>query len=537
MFNVVFYEFNKRPNSTKRPTSSTPSATFACSMKAPSSLTAPQIELSLSGSTVPKWNYCYIADIGQRYYYITRTYYDLGIWTFQLSVDVLATYYTDIRNSRQFALRSATVYEPDLIDAMYPTTPGNCRTSAYAGAWQNGSFRAGAVLGRRPNGTTVLISDYFDIPVSNGRFILAVKGNNTTGVTYYSISTGGMNKLIDSSFNIHPSMSSDTTSAFANAVYDPLQYVVSCRWYPYAQQHSSLATNVSKIVLGNEEAPLGDTYTAQQLSSAVFTIKWECFIEIPKHPDADTYRYMNLSPYSNYTLYMQPFGFIPIDSTKLHGRSYLCVKWNVDYLTGICALELSTAIGDVETGFTDSGDIFFASTYEYGVDIPINSLVTDWKTGAIISGLSFIDRLLPDYKFNTSALEPSAPGEGGGGGHSFGTPDVSSVFEPASSGEKGILSTVIDAVGSAMGKVQSVGGVGSFLAYCGQQPIVLNHYVLQNYHDDARFGRPCYQVINMASNDGYVLCQDASVDYTQKQPLPVESSAVAGYLNGGIYME
>lgn len=534
MFDVKFYYFNKRHNSSKRPTSSTPSATFSCTMKSPTSITAPAIELRISQGSIPDFNYCYIADFGERYYFIERTYYDTGVWVFQLSCDVLATYYNDILASSQFVVRSASHYDSSLVDTLYPSTPGGCRVSRYSGCMLNGVFTAGAVKGYRPTGTTITIQNYFTKPILSGNYILGIKGDNSTGVTYYAVNATVFQQLITGAFNIHPSMSSDTTDAFANAVYDPLQYLVSCRWYPYAFEHSSQASTTQSIKLGNRSINI-EPNTAQLLTGQAFTIEWECLIEIPRHPDASSYAYLNQSPYSQYNLYMQPFGYIPVDSTRIYGYPAISVRWNVDYLTGTCAMKISSARSDGAGGYIDNDDAFFINTYEYGVEIPISALVTDWKTGAIISGLSWIADKFPSFNLNLPSI--TKEGEGGGGGHSFGSSGLSSMFEPAADKSSGLLGKVIDALGSSMGQVQSVGGVGSFLAYSGTMPALYNHYLLQQYHDDDRFGRPLYQKTNMALCDGFTLCMDASVNYTNKQPLPVESTAVADYLNSGMFME
>lgn len=524
MFNVVFYEFNKRPNSTKRPTSSTPSAIYPCSMKAASSLTSPLIELKLSGSTVPKWNYCYIQDLGQRYYYVERTYYELGIWTFQLTVDVLATYYADINASSQYILRSATHYATDLIDTMYPVKPAGTDVEEYAGITVAGeTFKYGA-QGSLSTGQALTVSNYFNRPMNQGYVVVGIKGNNVTGVTYYAMTTAVFNTFINATFSVHPSMSDDTTSAFANAVFDPLQYVTSARWFPY-MGFASTATTVSSVKVGSQSVSLGSS-TAYVLDD-IYIIKWECQVDLPTHPSASSYSYMKLAPYTELTLYMQPFGFIPLDTTRLYGSTKLTIGWKVDYRTGACSLELSGTAAD-------ESDLFFVNSYQYGVEMPISSLHTNWLGGLITSGMQMFKNVLTGGSSIPSDVQAahdyvaSHPEEY--------EPDFVASFNNSYSGTSSV-DNMIDMTHAAMGQLQTVGAVDSFLGYTDMIPKIYANFYQPVDMDIQRFGRPYSSRGNMSTESGFVLCMNASVDFEVKQPLPSESRAVIMALNTGIYME
>ena len=112
MFNIVLYNFNKRPNSTKKPPVTLIGRTIPCSMKTVSSVITPIIEITdpKLGNDIPLYNYAYIQDFA-RYYFIEDIRYDLGVWTLWLRCDVLATYQQDILNSRQYILRGTTLKE------------------------------------------------------------------------------------------------------------------------------------------------------------------------------------------------------------------------------------------------------------------------------------------------------------------------------------------------------------------------------------------------------------------------------------------
>lgn len=524
MFNVIFYEFNKRPNSTKRPTSSTPSATFACSMKAPSSLTAPQIELSLAGSTVPKWNYCYIADLGQRYFYIERTFYDLGIWTFQLTVDVLATYYSDIWQSSQYIARSAAHFNADLIDTIYPTKLSGTAVQNYQGIEVGGETFPYGAHGVISTGASVTTSNYFNRPLKNGMVVIGLKSGNSTGVTYYAMSMTVFNYFINQTFTLHPSMSTDTTSAFANAVFDPLQYVTSARWYPDMHFASSQTTTAS-IKIGSQTIDM--TGKTVYVLDDVYYIDWDCQIVLPVHPQASTYSYMKLTPYTELTLYMQPFGFIPLDTTRLYRSSRLTINWKVDYLTGACTFQLSGSAAD-------GSDVFLVNTYQYGVELPISTLKTSWLGGLVTTGLQYIKQKItggkeiPDDVAAVRKYVQEHPDEY--------EPDfVAKMSQPYTAGDQ--FDKALDMIHASMGQVQTVGAVDSFLGYLDMVPKIYATFYSPVDMDIARFGRPYFTRGNMSSESGYVVCMNASIDFSAKQPLPVESRAVIMSLNTGIYLE
>lgn len=111
--NVKFYTFSKRVNSTARPTGGTD---YTVILKEPSSVISPRLDLIWTGTGSPTaFNYAYIGDFG-RYYWVTNWEYQNRKWTASLSVDVLASWKTEIGNSAKYVLRSAADSDPNIID-------------------------------------------------------------------------------------------------------------------------------------------------------------------------------------------------------------------------------------------------------------------------------------------------------------------------------------------------------------------------------------------------------------------------------------
>lgn len=120
---VVFYSFTKRPNSTKQPTGGV--SLTGVQIKEECSFTNPALKMSptiMSGTFDPSlYNYCYIPS-WHRYYYITDWKYLNGIWECYCQVDVLASFKTAIGATQSYIIRSASLYNGDIIDTFYPST-------------------------------------------------------------------------------------------------------------------------------------------------------------------------------------------------------------------------------------------------------------------------------------------------------------------------------------------------------------------------------------------------------------------------------
>ena len=100
-----------------------------------STITHPVIDLAIvSGDPASLgYNYAYIAAYN-RYYFVTEWTYALGIWTCRLSVDVLASYKTAIGALSKYVTRSASQYDLDVQDSMYPAKTGTTEFMVFLSA-------------------------------------------------------------------------------------------------------------------------------------------------------------------------------------------------------------------------------------------------------------------------------------------------------------------------------------------------------------------------------------------------------------------
>lgn len=528
MFTIKLYRFNKKSNSTKVP-GSNEGTSFTCTMKTSSSIINPVIDIKVGAGTIPDYNYAYIQSF-KRYYYVTDTVYDLGVWTLTLSVDVLASYKTDIGNSRQYVLRSESNYDGDIIDSLYiskmTSLYDKCAYSVYAGI---SSSAPNGVRYRYSTGTSGQTSQYFNAKLSDGEFMIGLVGNNATGVNYYAMSYTTFKQFINAVCTLVPSGMTDLTSATANAVFNPLQYITMCRWYPEVTS-INISGAVNTLYIGGSGNPV-------TVSGSIYPVDMEKIpeywmeITIPRHPDASNYPYKNLNPYSEYNLFFQPFGNIPIDSTKIYGESSLYITWSVDYATGLSHMKVRPY-----SHLEDNDSIIVDMISEYGVTIPISTLVMDVKTGLIVSGLQWIKGQFESPGLSNISEKVSS-------GYNWLKDKVNSLLgrSDESSGDRmstsQILDKTTDTLAAAMGQVRTVGASGSFLAYNSGKPYVYAFFYDQATQDATIFGRPCHKPLVLSTLSGYCLCSNAVVNYVYGHPVESEKYAVIRYLNTGVYLE
>lgn len=533
MFKIELMIFDKKNNSTKKPSRDIEKDVFNCNMKTPSSITNPIIEIGFNEHGFkPNYNYAYIEKFN-RYYHVTNITYNIGLWVLNLSVDVLASYRLDILNSRQYVKRSASQCNPYLIDMMYTTYNDNKTDTYYKSDYIDRVLRYNTRT-HEWESTTI-----YNPSLSSGSFLVSIVGPNSTGVSYYIMNRASFEEFINKTCSLVPS-SLDTSEIprwLANSLLNPFQYVTACRWYPIMPltDNTGSLTEIRNIRVGSNLVTLtGNNYAYLLDNQITETFRFREII--PMHPD-HTYGandYLNYSPYTEMNLYFQPFGNLPIDTSK--ATDEIIIYWYVDYCGGITTLEIRNAF-DIP---------IYTDTCEYGVPLPISSLVYDWKGALFVGGATWLNSAVSTSSFNydanaeltwydkLSSSDKQALEEFGITRQDYlddikkfnGTPQNTGGFNK-----------VLNSIASGLGQLQTKGASGSFLAYSLEKPFIYGIFHRIVDEDVERFGRPLEKVKRLDALEGYVLCANANLDFVENSPLPSERIAIIGALNSGVYIE
>ena len=215
MLSVTLYEFKKRENSTKRPDSTVTQRTHNAVLKMPTSLLRPEITFDFGLKGNPSYyNYAYISDLGNRYYFIRDwTVGDGHLWTAHLEVDVLASWKNSIGNSTQYVQRSSKTFDGGVVDVLYPTKqPASVNVYEKPTPWKTS--------------------------LATGTYVLGIVNSEDGGVGaahYYALTQTEMNSFLSYMLGNVDYLGSITeiSSELLKVLFNPMQYIVSCVWYPF----------------------------------------------------------------------------------------------------------------------------------------------------------------------------------------------------------------------------------------------------------------------------------------------------------------
>lgn len=501
-FNVVFYNFSKKSNSTARPTGGT---TFSCNLKSDSSVVNPRIELNYDGNP-SGFNYAYIAHYG-RYYYITDWTYTPGIWTATMQTDVLATYKTEIGSESLYVLRSSAAYDGNILDTMYP-----------------------------PKLPVTGVRSVTDIPdwskSDGGTYIVGIAATNAPqmgAVTYFVTGQAGLMNLISYMYgaamsNADSELQQDVNDIMVGALtpeyglamsearvsayqarynFNPLQYIVSCMYVPFSAPQGT-AQNVTMGFLDTQISLI-------RLSSPIWTRT--ATVSLPRHPQAASRgNYLNQSPYTRYVLNTTLFGDIELNTAEIGNDDSISCTVVVDCVSGAGYLY-------VRTGGTLSGSRFLASrSAQVGCDIALAQNLID-KTG---SAATFAQQRGGQIMRGLGAVGSALMGNIAGAVSGVGNMLVSEV-------------SAIDSIMKADTPRLSLSGSNAGIAVTAGTDFTLyaEFYDLPP-EDNANRGRPLMQMRTPASLGGYMMISDGAV------PIPGtagEQAELKSILEAGFYYE
>ena len=312
--------FSKRKNSTKQPTSGTDATV---KLKDNCSVINPTIQ---TVGIPANANYFYISDFGRYYFVSNVTKISNAITEFNLEVDVLASYKTNIGSTNAHIVYSSTGYDTQIIDNRIAVK------------------------------TTKLVTDdpvsmgVFD---STGLFILSVT-NVQSSANGFTATYVCNNNTLDNVANVL--MNLDIDSRIIKAIYQPFDCVISCTWLPL--KYSTFSTNTycssDNIMFGDYDSGISGNRLTNPLYSNITT-----FTLTPRYSD-----FRGMQPYTSYSLLVPMYGVIDLNASDIRnllGLGGFGVGWQIDL-----------ASGDVTMGiYTAAGTIGQSINYNLGVNCPI----------------------------------------------------------------------------------------------------------------------------------------------------------------------
>lgn len=481
--NVIFYNFNKRINSTARPTGS--GTTIACIIKEGSSQLAPTIRIKWSSGAAPVYNYAYISSFGGRYYFVSNWTYEDRQWTASLTVDVLATYKSNIGNLTKYIIRSASAHDDHVLDNYYPATGEALNYATQANfSWAKYGTSGGAVI------ATVIGKN-------------AVPAGNYVAQAQMSVADTQLliNNLLDRiSSEINIEETSDPFGLFdlcAELIKIPsrmtdslIKYVPDIMWFPFTNPNVSAPA-------ANLKAGIHDVLATSKynwITNPVLTFTQ--YIDVTAYPGADA-DWEWSAPYASYILHFMPFGDIPIDSLDVLRANRLRLDVKVDTISGVAVLIVSQEVGEL------LGRVLTTRSAQLGIKLPYGSASID------VAGMV-----------------------GGSAAAAFSAVNLATGAEGATAA--GVIGAVANAANVSTPSAYASGATGSGATIDGIATLYcrkLAHVPINNNED----GRPLCQLRQISTLSGFTKVTDG--DITSLTAFDSELMQVKSYLEGGFFYE
>ena len=464
---ATFYVFPKRTNSTKRPSSGTD---YNIEVKAPCNIINPEIKIA-SNANPTGYNYCCIPTWG-RYYWVKNWTYSNSLWTASLVVDALASYRDQIGSSTEYVVRSSAQYDSSISDSLYPA---KATVQSVTNAFQGG----------------------FAETISEGFFVIgfiAKTPNSIGAVTYVVMSPGNAKKLSSKLLTDVSYLSIDNaeiSDSLTKILFNPYQYIVSCNYFPFSiAELTAHLPLVNSVDVGWWSVDIPCWILGEDNNNLTKSVS----VAIPKHPQAaNRGGYCNASPYTDYTIFLQPFGVIPLDASKLWGAATLSIQYVTDLFTGDSILRM----------FTDTNQLVHETTAKLGVPVQLSNITFDIPSGG---GL----------------LQTGVAAAFGG---------LQAALSGGSFSDVG--NGILNAAQATNADVASKGATGSTIAFDSVPYMVARFKILVDDNNDDH-GRPLCRRVQISSIPGYIMVDDPDIALAATAE---EIDSVKSYMKNGFFYE
>lgn len=465
---ATFYQFAKRTNSTKRPSGG---QGFGIDLKAPCNIIDPEIKIATQ-SDPTGYNYCYLPTFS-RYYWVKNWTYSDGLWNASLTVDTLASYRDQIGSATEYVVRSSAKYDGTISDGLYPAT---AKVQSVTTSFQGG----------------------FAETISGGFFIIGfiAKAANSIGAITYVVMTPGNAKKLSAKLLTDVSYlsidNSEISDNLTKVLFNPYQYIVSCNYFPFdiAELTAHLPL-VAKIDVGwwSVDVP------GWILGADNNNFKKSVSVTVPKHPQAaNRGEYCNVAPYTDYTIYLQPFGVIPLDASKMWGAAALSIQYVVDLFTGDSVLRI----------FANGTQLVYETTAKLGVSVPLSNINFGIPSG---SGGLLQTGIAAAFGGLQAALSGGTLSDVGNG--------------------------ILNAAQATNADVASKGATGSTIAF-DMVPYMVARFKIIADDNNEDHGRPLCQRVQLSTIPGFIMVDDPDIALTATA---AEIDSVKSYMKNGFFLE
>lgn len=464
---ATFYQFAKRTNSTKRPSGG---QEFGIDLKAPCNIIDPEIKIATQ-SDPTGYNYCYLPTFS-RYYWVKNWTYSDGLWNASLTVDTLASYRDQIGYSTEYVVRSSAKFDGTISDGLYPAT---AEVRSVTSAFQGG----------------------FSETISGGFFVIgfvAKTANSIGAITYVVLTPVNAKKLSAKLLTDVSYLSIDNaeiSDSLTKVLFNPYQYIVSCNYFPFdVAQLTAHLPLVSNVDVGWWSIDIPCWILGADNNNLTKSVS----VGIPKHPQAASRGgYCNASPYTDYTIFLQPFGVIPLDASKLWGAATLSIQYTVDLFTGDSILRM----------FTDTNQLVHETTAKLGVPIQLSNITFDVPSGG---GL-----LQTGIAAAFGGLQAALTGGS---------------FSDVGNG-------ILNAAQATNADVASKGATGSTIAFDSVPYMVARFKILVDDNNEDH-GRPLCKRVQLSTIPGFIMVDDPDIALNATA---AEIDSVKSYLKNGFFYE
>lgn len=466
---ATLYQFAKRTNSTKRPSGG---QGFGIDLKAPCNIINPEIKIATQ-SDPTGFNYCFLPAFS-RYYWVKNWTYSDGLWNASLTVDTLASYRDQIGSATEYVVRSSAKYDGTISDGLYPAT---AKVQSVTTSFQGG----------------------FAETISGGFFVIGfiAKAANSIGAITYVVMTPGNAKKLSAKLLTDVSYlsidNSEISDNLTKVLFNPYQYIVSCNYFPF--DVAILAAHlpiVAKIDVGWWSVDVPGWILGEDNNN----FKKSVSVTVPKHPQAaNRGEYCNVAPYTDYTIYLQPFGVIPLDASKMWGATTLSIQYVVDLFTGDSVLRIFT---------NDTQQLVYETTAKLGVSVQLSNInfgISSGSGGLLQTGIAAA------FGGLQAALSGGTLSDVGNG--------------------------ILNAAQATNADVASKGATGSTIAF-DMAPYMVARFKIIADDNNEDHGRPLCQRVQLFSIPGFIMVDDPDI------ALPAtaaEIDSVKSYMKNGFFLE